>query len=85
MNQAQLINNVRNASAQTLRLIEQAQAVAAAELQEYTKLGGATFLAEYNWEGTEVTEAQITSAVYSLGQMVDILGNHGTNLYTVKG
>jgi len=84
MQQAQLVNDIRNAASTVVAQVEQAQARAAAIVQEYSKLGGATFLTGFDWGTTDVTEAQITSAVYSLGQMADILGNHGTNLYIIK-
>lgn len=84
MQQAQLVNEVKSATTRTLRMVEQAQAEAAAIVQEYTKLGGATFLEGYNWAETDVTETQIANGINSLQNMVDILGGHGVNLYPLK-
>jgi hypothetical protein len=84
MQQAQLVTDVRNAATGVLQLVEQAQAKAAAVVQEYTKLGGATFLTGYEWESCDVTEAQIGDAVYALQQMADVLGGNAVSLYRVK-
>jgi hypothetical protein len=84
MQQIQLVNEVRNATSEALALVEQAQAKAAAIVQEYTKLGGATFLVGFDWEQTDVTETQVANAINSLQNMADILGGHGVNLYPLK-
>jgi hypothetical protein len=85
MQQATLVNNVRNNAARILSLIEQAQAIAASQAQEYNKLGGATFLEGFTWDG-DVTEQNLLDAVSSLtSAFPDILGAHGTNLYRLKG
>ena len=85
MQQVTLINNVRNRTARVLNLVEQAQAEAAAAVQEWNKLGGATFLTGFVWDDLDITAQQFTDAVASLGSaMPDILGAHGTNLYTIK-
>ena len=84
MRQVQLVNDIRNSTSAFLSTIEQAQARAAAVVQEYDKLGGVGFLAGFNWAETDVTEVQVTTAIYSLRQMANILGDHGGNLYIVK-
>jgi hypothetical protein len=84
MTQAQLVNNIRNSVSATLNLIEQAQAKAAAEVQEYNAMGGATALTGFDWQTVDVTEAQVGNAMYSLGLIADILGGNAANLYPVK-
>lgn len=80
-----LINHIRASSAQILRLIEQAQAVAAAQVQEWNKLGGSTFLTGFDYTGLDIDGNDITAAISSMTTALpDILGDHGTNLYTVK-
>lgn len=86
MEQQQLVVNVMNAAAEILRHVEAAQALAARQVQEWNKLGGADFFTDFNWETVHVTSAQISTAVSTLSTAFpDILGAHGTNLYLVKG
>jgi len=85
MQQATLVNSVRNSAAQILNLIEQAQAIAAAQTQEYNKLGGSSFLEGFSWDG-DITEQNLLDAVSSMSSAFpDLLGAHGTNLYRLKG
>ncbi|MBN1814720.1 MAG: hypothetical protein JXA14_22965 [Anaerolineae bacterium] len=76
---------MRSCATDVLALVEQAQAKASAMVQEYNKLGGATFLTGFDWEGTDITEQQLLDAVSSLQlAFPDLLGGNGTNLYRVK-
>jgi hypothetical protein len=84
MQQAQLVNDIRNSTSAFLSQVEQAQARAAAVVQEYDALGGVAFLAGFDWETTDVTETQITTAIYSLRQMANIISDHQGNLYIIK-
>jgi len=85
MQQATLVNNIRATSARIVRLIEEAQAEAAAQVQEYNKLGGATFLTGFDFTGMDIDAGDVTNAVASMSNAFpDILGNDGTNLYTLK-
>jgi hypothetical protein len=85
MQQQTLVNNIRSSAKKVLDLIEQAQAEAAAMSQEWTKLGGATFLTGFDYTEMDIDADDITNAMSSLSTaMPDILGSHGTNLYTLK-
>lgn len=84
MTQTQLINNIRNSVAATLVLVEQAQAKAAAQVQEYAAMGEGNALNGFDWQTVDVTAAQIANAIYSLQVMVSILSGNAANLYPVK-
>lgn len=85
MNQAELIAQARNAVNGVLEKIEEAQALAAAAVQQYNKLGGGSYLSGFDWETIEIAEQEFLDAVSSLSTALpDILAAHGTNLYKVK-
>lgn len=85
MQQATLVNHIRATSARVVALIEQAQATAAAQAQEWTKLGGETFLTDFDYTGMDIAAADVANAMSSLTTLMpDILGAHGTNLYKMK-
>jgi hypothetical protein len=79
--QGATIGAIRSEIQESVKLVEQAQAIAARAVQRYNKLGGAAFLVDYVWPA-ELSEADFIAAVGSLGTLFpDIMGNHGTNLY----
>ena len=85
MQQATLVNNIRASSKRILRLIEQAQAEAAAQVQEYNKVGGSSFLTGFDYTDMDINATDITNAITSMSSALpDILGNNGTNLYKLK-
>lgn len=84
MQQIQLVNNIRNSTSAMLDLIEQAQAKAAAIVQEYNAMGGGSALNGFDWQTVDVTEAQIGNAMYSLQLIAGILGGNAANLYPIK-
>lgn len=85
MEQQTLINNIRRSSAAVLDLIEQAQALAAAQVQEYVKVGGATFLSGFDYTDYDIDADDVANGVSSMqNAMPDLLGANGTNLYILK-
>ncbi len=82
----QTVINIRGRTSRAVKLIEQAQAEAAAAVQEWNKLGGEAMFSGYEWpEGSDITQAEFTTGVSSLSTaMPDILGDHGTNLYKMR-
>jgi len=85
MQQATLINHIRATSAQILALIEQAQARAAAQAQEWTKLGGTDFLTDFEYTGMDIGATEVANAMNTITTLMpDILGAHGTNLYKLR-
>lgn len=67
-----------------LLLVEEAQALSAATVQQWHKVAAGTKLGGYEWpEG--YSEEEFVTAISSLElAMPDILGEHGTNLYKMK-
>lgn len=84
MQQIALVNDIRNRTAAMLAMIEQAQAEAAAIVQEYNAMGGGNALNGFDWQTVDVTEAQIANAMYSLQLIAGILGGNAANLYPIK-
>jgi len=85
MQQAILIANIRATAQRILDHIEQAQAEAAAQVQEWNKLGGSTFLDGFDYTEMDIDADDVTAAVSSMSSALpDILGNDGTNLYKLK-
>ena len=79
-----LVNQTRESVRKILREIEASQGAAAALAERWNKLGGVMAVAGVDWEAVGITEAQFTNAISSLGTLFpDLLGNHGTNLYTI--
>lgn len=83
--QALMIAGIRNEINRVLSIVEDAQARAAAVVQGWNKLGGASFLTGYDWTGSDISEQEFIDAVSSLSSLFpDVLGTDGTNLYKMK-
>ena len=79
-----LVNQTQNAVRHILDQIEAVQGDAAALVQRWNKLGGATSVAAVDWEAVGVTQQEFADAMASLGTLFpDIMGAHGTNLYKI--
>ncbi len=82
-----LVARTRESVKQLLGAIEAVQGDAAALVQRWNKLGGSAAVADLaleDWTALGLTETQFTDAMSSLGTLFpDLLGAHGTNLYTI--
>lgn len=57
-----------------LNLIEQAQAIVAARLQEYNSIDDKTTMAdEYDWNAVDMTKAKFIEGMTALAEFADIL------------
>lgn len=81
------ITSTREDVVRMLDLQEQAQAIAAARLQEYNSMSSADKTAiaeEFGWEAVEMTVSEFVAGMAALENMADILGANATALYKFK-
>jgi hypothetical protein len=70
---------------QILDLFEQAQAIAAARVQELQKVGGVAVIDAFDWSGVELDKSEFIAGILVLqNTFPDLLGTDGEALYTVK-
>lgn len=71
---------------QILNLIEQAQAIAAARLQEYNSIADKTAMAgEFDWEAVDMDIAEFSAGMTALASMSTLLSAaNATALYRFK-
>ena len=68
-----------------LDLIERAQAIAAARLQEYNAIPDKSAMAqEYDWDLVDMDVSEFVAGMTALGAMATILGDNATALYKFK-
>ena len=79
------ITATREDAVRILDLVEQAQAIAAARLQEYNAIPDKTAMAaEFDWDVVDMSAAEFVAGMTALESFPSILGDNATALYRFK-
>ena len=79
------ITETREDVVQVLDLVERAQAIAAARLQEYNAIPDkATLAGEYDWDSVDMDVSEFAEGMTALENIAGILGSDATALYRFK-
>ena len=79
------ITEAREDVVSILDLVERAQAIAAARLQEYNSIPDKTAMAqEYDWDVVDMSITEFADGMAALGNFADILGDDAEHLYKFK-
>lgn len=79
------VTNTRTDVVQILELIERAQAIAAARVQETVALGGVDIINDFDWDAVEMTKQEFSQALVALqDSFPSLLGDDAAKLYPFK-